>query len=171
MTIKETIWQGGLCRIEKINKKMDVAAPYFTFLFLFFFVALKASVLGLPFFWDEIVVYALPAQNLFTNGLSQIHPLFRSFPELFFGHPPAYAFSLALAYKIFGATPLVARTFTLAMACLGLGASFQLVSRLTRPWIGFLAVLLLALDPNYFSQSTQVLSDVVVMALVPVLFY
>lgn len=156
---------------EKISAKLDSVAPLCAAVFMAMFVGLKYSVLALPLYWDEIVVYGFPAHHLLTEGMQHLHPYFREPLTLFFGHPPAYAFSLMLSYKIFGVSPFVARAFTLVLSCAGLVATYRLVALVARPWIGFLALLLLAFDQNYFVQSTQVLSDVAFMAFVPIVLY
>jgi hypothetical protein len=154
---------------EKIHRKLCDLAPWLFACGLIAFVAVKTPLLGLPFFWDEIVVYALPAQHLFDVGLREAHPYFRANPGLFFGHPPAYATSIAFLYNIFGSGPVVARSFALLLACAGLAATYRLVARELTPLAGLFAALLLATNQNFFVQGTQVLADVALMSLFPVL--
>lgn len=157
--------------INRLEKQADFIAPYFAAAAIIIFLFLKVSYLTMPFFWDEIVVYALPAQELYEKGLLHAHPSFRSNYALFFGHPPAHSFTLAILFKLFEATPFVARAFSLFCSTLGLFSIYAIVGKLTRAWLGFLALVLLAFDQNYFFQSSQVLADVLMMGLIPLLIY
>jgi 4-amino-4-deoxy-L-arabinose transferase-like glycosyltransferase len=140
-------------------------------LILAVFILLKAPFLSLPYFWDEIVIYAYPAMRLYEEGWHHLWPWSRMPAELFFGHPPAYASSLNLFFHIFGAKPITARAFTLLLACAGLAGAYGVGHRVRGPLAGLSAMILLASDPNYFTQSTQVLADVAIMCLMPALFY
>lgn len=150
---------------------MSRIAPWLTVVALAVFILLKIPTLPLSFFWDEIIVYAHPAQVVYEEGFSRVHPLSGRPATLFFGHPPAYASSIAFFYQVLGASPWTARFFTLLLALGGLVATYQLFKRQYGSWAGFIGLVLLASEPNYFVQSTQVLADVAVMVLIPVVLY
>src|ERR1700684_62280 len=93
------------------------------FLFALFFVGLMilhAPLLRLPYFWDEAGYYVPAARDLFLSGTLIPH----STPSN--AHPPLVMAWLALAWRIFGYSPLVTRTAMLAVSAFSLVGLFQL---------------------------------------------
>src|ERR671924_376338 len=81
---------------------------------------LHLRLLRLPYFWDEAGYYIPAARDLLTTGSLIPH----SVPSN--AHPPLVMAWLALAWKIFGYSPLVARAAMLLISAFGLLAVFEL---------------------------------------------
>jgi 4-amino-4-deoxy-L-arabinose transferase-like glycosyltransferase len=121
------------------------------------FVAAKVRDLTLPYFWDELGVYARAALYLHDHGPS-IMP--RALPaELSRGHPLLLACAFAASFRAFGATPLVAHLTMLALA-VGLVLSVYHVARVHFGTAAALAAAaLLVVQPIFFAQSTLLLPE------------
>src|ERR1700691_4380577 len=92
-------------------------------LFAVFFVVLMllhAPLLRLPYFWDEAGYYVPAARDLFLRGT--LIP--QSTPSN--AHPPLVMAWLALAWRVFGYSTLVARTAMLALSAFSLLGLFRL---------------------------------------------
>ena len=75
---------------------------------------LHAPLLRLPYFWDEAGYYVPAARDLFLTG--SLIP--QSTPSN--AHPPLVMAWLALAWRVFGYSPLVTRTAMLALSAFSL---------------------------------------------------
>jgi hypothetical protein len=84
-------------------------AALFAIIFAILFVT-HFPLLRLPYFWDEAGYYVPAARDLWLTGTLIPH----STPSN--AHPPLVMAYLALAWKIFGYSPLVTRTAMLAVA-------------------------------------------------------
>lgn len=109
--------------------------------------------LNLPYFWDEAGYY-IPAALDIYNG-------WRLVPEstLPTGHTPLVMVYLALAWKLFGFSPLVTRSAMVLIAAATVAATYALGRRVTGREPAVWAALLLALSPMFFAQSTMVFLD------------
>ena len=122
------------------------------------FAALYAShftLLRLPYYWDEAGYYIPAAWDFFRTG--SLIPI----STLTNAHPPLPSIYLALWWKLSGFFPEVTRTSVLMVASLGLVAVWRLAMRLTGvASVAFWTVILTALYPVWFAQSTLAHADV-----------
>jgi 4-amino-4-deoxy-L-arabinose transferase-like glycosyltransferase len=113
------------------------------------------TLLRLPYYWDEAGYYIPAAWDFFRTG--SLIPL----STLSNAHPPLPSLCLALAWKLFGFSPLVTRLAVVAVAALGLTAVWRLAMRLVGvPAVAFWTLLLTALYPVWFAQSTLAHADI-----------
>jgi hypothetical protein len=134
-------------------------APFPTWMiFPVIFVALYVShfsLLRLPYYWDEAGYYIPAAWDFFRTG-----SLIPS-TTLSNAHPPLPSIYLALWWKASGFYPEVTREAVLMVASLGLLAVWQLALRLAgSALVAFWTVLLTALYPIWFAQSSLAHADI-----------
>jgi len=112
----------------------------------------------LPYFWDEVGVYARAALYLHdhTVGLLPGHLP----PELSRGHPLLLAFVVAWAFRIFGATPRVAHLVMLTLSTALLGSVYWMALWRWGRRVGLVSMLLLMVQPLFLAQSTLVLPEI-----------
>lgn len=118
----------------------------------------KLRDLALPYFWDELGVYARAAVYLHDHALGLLPSNLP--PELSRGHPLLLPFAFGALFRIFGATPLVAHVFMLVVAT-GLVVSVFWIAR----WhwnatVALAAASLLLVQPLFLAQSTLLLPEV-----------
>jgi hypothetical protein len=118
----------------------------------------KVRDLPLPYFWDELGVYARAAVYLHdhTLGLLPAHLP----PELSRGHPLLLPFLFGAIFRIFGATPVVAH---IGMLVIGTGLAVSVYAIARRRWnatVGLSATALLLAQPLFLAQSTLLLPEV-----------
>jgi len=119
-------------------------------LLLFFLVlfALHLPLLDLAYFWDEAGYYVPAARDLLLTG--SLIP--RS--SISNAHPPLVMAYLALAWKLFGSTPVVTRTAMLGVAAFALLGLYRLAERVANRAVAIASVLSTALYPVFFTQSS-----------------
>ena len=120
-------------------------------LFALFFAGLMllhAPLLRLPYFWDEAGYYIPAARDLFLTGT--LIP--QSTPSN--AHPPLVMAWLALAWRVFGYSPLVTRTAMLALSAFSLLGLFRLSRIAANLQVAWATTALLALYPVCFTQSS-----------------
>jgi hypothetical protein len=125
-------------------------------LFALFFAGLMllhAPLLRLPYFWDEAGYYVPVARDLFLTG----SPIPRS--TLSNAHPPLVMACLALAWRVFGYSTLVARTTMLALSAFSLLGLFRLSRAAANLPVAWATTALVALYPVYFTQSSMAQVD------------
>src|ERR1700686_5841444 len=125
-------------------------------LFALFFAALMllhAPLLRLPYFWDEAGYYVPAARDLFLSGTLIPH----STPSN--AHPPLVMAWLALAWRIFGYSPLVTRTPMLAVSAFSLVGLFQLSRVAANLSVSWATAALVALYPVFLTQSSRAQVD------------
>ena len=137
--------------------RMD--APFPTWMiFPVIFAALYAShftLLRLPYYWDEAGYYIPAAWDFFRTG--SLIPV----STLSNAHPPLPSIYLALWWKASGFDPGVTREAVLMVASLGLLAVWRLAQRVaTSGLVAFWTVVLTALYPIWFAQSTLAHADI-----------
>jgi hypothetical protein len=122
-------------------------------LFALFFAGLMllhAPLLRLPYFWDEAGYYVPAARDLFLTGtlIPQTTPSN--------AHPPMVMAWLALAWRVFGYSPLVSRTAMLALSAFSLLGLFRLsrVAANLAAAVAWTTTGLVAIYPVYFIQSS-----------------
>ncbi|MCA1620201.1 MAG: glycosyltransferase [Acidobacteria bacterium] len=118
-----------------------------------------ASLLGLPYYWDEAGYFIPAARDIYADGSFIPHSTLSN------AHPPLVMAWIALAWKVFGFEIEVARTAMLAVAGLALAGVFALGCRVANWRVAAAAVLLTAAYPVFFAQSTLAHLDMMVAAL------
>ena len=129
---------------------------------VFIFVALvlyagHAPYLTLPYFWDEMGQFVPAALDIFHDAAWVPHS---TVPN---AHPPAVMAYLALVWKIFGYSIPATRAAMLLLACVAVFATWRLSLRLSLAWT-FAPVILLLLDPLFYTQSMMAQLDMPAMA-------
>jgi 4-amino-4-deoxy-L-arabinose transferase-like glycosyltransferase len=113
------------------------------------------TLLRLPYYWDEAGYYIPAAWDFFRTG--SLIPL----TTLTNAHPPLPSIYLALWWKASGFYPEVTREAVLMVAALGLLAVWRLSMRLIEvPFVAFWTVVLTALYPVWFAQSSLAHADI-----------
>ncbi len=128
------------------------AAAAFCSLF-FALLLLHASLLRLPYFWDEAGYYIPAARDFFLH-----HQLIPT-STLSNAHPPLPAIYLSIAWWIFGYAPLVTRVAMLLVAAFALVAVFRLARVLQNAEVAWATVAATALYPIWFAQSSLAHAD------------
>ena len=134
-------------------------APFPTWMiFPVIFAALYAShfsLLRLPYYWDEAGYYIPAAWDFFRTG--SLIPT----TTLTNAHPPLPSIYLALWWKLSGFEPEVTREAVLVVASLGLLAVWRLALQLAgSALVAFWTVVLTAIYPIWFAQSTLAHADI-----------
>jgi 4-amino-4-deoxy-L-arabinose transferase-like glycosyltransferase len=125
-----------------VRRILGPLAAFFALLFLHY------PFLRLPYYWDELGYYIPAAMDFYRSG--QLIPS-HTLPS---GHTPLVIIYLALAWRGFGFSPLVTRAAMIALAACTLTSIYALGRRVANREIGCWSVLLLALSPLFFAQST-----------------
>ena len=110
-------------------------------------VVSHASLLRLPYFWDEAGYYIPAARDLLAGSLIPY-----STPSN--AHPPLVMAWLALTWKIFGQSTLVTRCAMLLLAAFSLTGFFCLARAVSNRAVAVAATGLTALYPVFFAQSS-----------------
>src|SRR5580692_4923458 len=141
----------------RLEPRLDAPLPLWM-IFPVVFAALYAThftLLRLPYYWDEAGYYIPAAWDFFRTG-----SLIPS-TTLSNAHPPLPSIYLALWWKASGFYPEVTREAVLMVASLGLLAVWQLALRLAgSALVAFWTVLLTALYPIWFAQSSLAHADI-----------
>lgn len=117
--------------------------------------------LRLPYYWDEAGYY-IPAAYDFLRSGSLI-----PYSTLSNAHPPLPSLYLAALWKLFGFTPLVTRIAMCFVSAVALAAVYALSVETTgKPQVGAATVLVTALYPIWFAQSTLAHADMFAAAAV-----
>jgi hypothetical protein len=117
--------------------------------------ATHATLLRLPYYWDEAGYYIPAAWDFFRTG--SLIPT----TTLNNAHPPLPSVYLALWWKASGFHPAVTREAVLVVASLGLLAVWRLAMRVVGvPVVAFWTVLLTGIYPVWFAQSTLAQADI-----------
>jgi len=136
--------------------RLDAPFPLWM-IFPVIFAALYAthfSLLRLPYYWDEAGYYIPAAWDFFRTG--SLIPT----TTLSNAHPPLPSLYLALWWKLSGFFPEVTREAVLLVASFGLLAVWRLARRLAGSGaVAFWTVLLTAIYPVWFAQSTLAQAD------------
>ncbi len=122
-------------------------------------VAAHATLLHLPYWWDEAGYYIPAAYDFFRTG----SPV--PFSTLTNAHPPGLSLYLAAAWKLFGFAPITTRVAMCLAAATALLAVYSLGLRAlgSRP-AAAAVVLLTACYPVWFAQSTLAHADTLAAA-------
>jgi hypothetical protein len=120
---------------------------------------LHLPLLRLPYFWDEAGYYIPAAHDLLLTGdliphSTAVNP-----------HPPLVMISFVLAWKAAGFHILVTRLVMLLWSAFALTGLFRLSRRVANTEVAVGAVVLTAIYPVFFTQSTMAHLDVAAAAL------
>lgn len=110
-------------------------------------IALHASLLRLPYFWDEAGYYIPAARDLLGGSLIP-----HSTPSN--AHPPLVMAWLALSWKIFGQSIPVTRVAMLLLAAFSLTGFYRLARTVANSKVAVASTLLTAIYPVFFAQSS-----------------
>jgi len=128
------------------------------YVFAFLFAATLAvhfPLLRLPYYWDEAGYYIPAAYDFFRTG--SLIP----YSTLSNAHPPLPSVYLALWWRILGFAPFVTRTGVCFVAATALLAVWRLALITTgKQVVAIATVLLTALYPVFFAQSTLAHADI-----------
>jgi 4-amino-4-deoxy-L-arabinose transferase-like glycosyltransferase len=111
-------------------------------------LGLHASLLHFPYFWDEAGYYIPAARDILLGGDLIPHETRSN------AHPPLVMVWLALAWKLFGFTPLVTRTAMLLVAAFALAGVYGLGRRVANLQVALATAVCVGLFPVFFAQST-----------------
>ncbi len=130
--------------------------------FAVIFAALWLShlpLLRLPYFWDEAGYFIPAARDILLTGDLIPHTTLSN------AHPPLVMLYLALCWKLTTYSVLVTRTAMLLVAASGFTALWLLARRISSPAVATATVVLTALSPTVYSQSTMAQLDIAAFAL------
>src|SRR5271167_3840091 len=136
--------------------RRDRPVPFWMLLPIFFVgvYLTHATLLRLPYYWDEAGYYIPAAWDFFRTG-SLISSTTQSN-----AHPPLPSIYLALWWKLGGMVPSVTRTAMCLVAALALLGVYRISLVLTsRVDVAVTTVVLTALYPVWFAQSTVAHAD------------
>jgi hypothetical protein len=143
---------------------------FFFALFAAVVFAIHSPLLSLPYFWDEHGQFVPAALDILREGVWVPRS---TVPNV---HPPGVMAYLALVWRVFGYSIPATRVAMLALASLGMLFTFLLAIELCRGVTGapaFIAVLLLAADPLFYTQAMMAQLDMpaMVCTVAALLFY
>jgi hypothetical protein len=134
-------------------------ALVFAAIFVFTFL-LHASLLKLPYFWDEAGYYVPAARDILLRGSLIPHSVLSN------GHPPLLLCWLALWWKMVAFDPMVTRSAMLVAAAFSLSGIFRLAQRAANTQVAIAATLCTALYSVFFVQSSLAQLDLVAAGLI-----
>lgn len=115
--------------------------------FALLLVVSHASLLRLPYFWDEAGYYVPAARDLLTGSLIPY-----STPSN--AHPPLVMAWLAFCWKICGQDRIVTRCAMLLLAAFSLTGFFRFARTVSNSTVATASTLLTAVYPVFFAQSS-----------------
>ncbi len=139
---------------KKYHTQLSIAA------ILLLFVIMKLPAITLPYFWDELGVYARSGLYLHDNGLGLLPKNLP--PELSRGHPLLFAFIHGVGYFIFSDSHVGGHITSLIISLTLLWSVYYITKYHYNAYSGLLAVMLLIVQPVFFAQSTLILPEVCV---------
>ena len=133
-------------------------------------VAIHSPLLTLPYFWDEHGQFVPAALDILRDGAWVPHS---TVPNV---HPPGVMAYLVVVWRLFGYSIISTRAAMLALASLGMLFTYLLALELcgsTARAPAIIAVLLLAADPLFYTQSMMAQLDMpaMVFTVAALLFY
>jgi 4-amino-4-deoxy-L-arabinose transferase-like glycosyltransferase len=144
------------------RKRLPLPLPRTAYGFAGIFCAIwlaHGPLLRLPYFWDEAGYFIPAARDFLLTGDLIPHTTLSN------AHPPLVMIWLAGWWKLSNYTPAVTRTAMLLVAAFGLLGLWKLAERVANAKIATAAVILTALYPVVFAQSSLAQLDMPVMAL------
>lgn len=145
----------------KMKKSTLISQPYHWLLFLLIiaFILLKLEAMSLPFFWDEAWSYLPAIREMVEKGPSLLPGSIHT--ELYRGHPLVFYFLSSIWMKLFGHSLPVSHLFPLIISIILLVSVYWITFKWTNSYFtGFLATLLVFIQPIFLTQSTFLLSEI-----------
>lgn len=130
----------------------------YALIFTLLFVT-HASLLRLPYFWDEAGYFIPAARDLFLTGSLIPHTTLSN------AHPPLVMLWLAFWWKFSAFTPAMTRTAMLMVAAFALVGLWRLSRDVANETVAAATVLCTALYPVFFAQSSLAHLDMMASAL------
>jgi len=109
---------------------------------------LHLPLLHLPYFWDEAGHYVPAAYDIYKDAAFIPHSTISN------AHPPLVMAYLALAWKLFGFSPLVTRCAMLLISAFGLLGVYRLAEQTSNKKIAIASTICVGLYPVWFAQSS-----------------
>lgn len=122
------------------------------------FIAYKWPYLELPYYWDELGVYANGAITMAQQKISLAPNALQ--PHISRGHPLLSYAIFAIPYRIWGITPMVGHLAALSISVTLLISMYLFAKRFYSSWVGVLAVGILSCQALFLVQSGLVLPEV-----------
>jgi hypothetical protein len=159
--------------IAATEPRRQIRAGTCVLLFILFaavLFAIHSPLLTLPYFWDEHGQFVPAALDILRDGAWVPHS---TVPNV---HPPGVMAYLAVVWRLFGYSIIATRTAMLSLASLGMLFTFMLALELCGGGArapAVIAVLLLAADPLFYTQSMMAQLDMpaMVFTVAALLFY
>lgn len=141
-----------------IKKHNDSLYNWLLGIVLIVFAVVKFSDLFLPYFWDELGVYAQCAAYQYNHSLS-LMPISIP-PDLSRGHPLLFTFFNALVMRLFGCTHVTAHAFSLFVSISLFLALYFYTAKYFDRLTALVTVILLAFQPTFLAQSAMIQPEV-----------
>jgi hypothetical protein len=122
---------------------------------------LKFGIFSQPYLWDELGVYSRASMHLFNNGLSLMPSAIPD--ELSRGHPLLCSFYFALAFKIFGCSPVTAHVAAAFLNIFGFYCVFRILARYMEGLWAIVITITIFIQPLFLSQSVLILPEMPLM--------
>ncbi len=153
------------------NHLISVAVLFLSFIAVYGIVQWQFGVFTQPYFWDELGVYSRASVHLYKNGLSLLPSAIPD--ELSRGHPLFCPFYFALAFKLFGCTPLIAHLAAAFLNMLGFYCCYRILAKFVPNWHAVFGTIAIFVQVLFLSQSVLVLPEMPLMVatLAAVMFY
>ena len=153
-------------RPEKIKELKSLSFnrlyKYLPYLFMLVsigvFVLFQYPTLLLPYFWDELGVYARAALHLHDNNLSILPGAVPA--DLSRGHPTLFVFLVASVFRIAGTELWVGHFYPFLVSLLLVVSVFGFGKKHFNSTVGLIAALLLMVQPLFFAQTGLMLPEV-----------
>jgi len=154
---------------KNIIKRDEILFAVFSGLVLYLS---KMSVLNVPYYWDELLVYVNPIRIVYERGLfSMIWDGSLFDPGNFFYHPFGIPLLFLPLLKLFGHSVWLLRFIALACVWGTLFYTYKIGKILHGKTLGFCASLSLFALPLLFTQSTMILGDTFFMFFSTLFFF
>ena len=143
-------------------KKSNIIIIIGIYLILFI---LKLKHLNLPYYWDDIYPYVS------ASIYSATHNLTLALYGLDANHPPFFFLIMALAFFIFGVSPMVAHIIIIIFSGLAIFFSYHIGKYLFNNLVGLISSLLLLSSPIFLAQSSISQITIIELTMFTISFY
>ncbi len=130
----------------------------------------KYGLLHLPYFWDELGVYARAAIHQAVHGLGILPS---SMPDVLSrGHPMMVPFVFGTSFKLFGIKLSTARLTAWCIYLIGCGFTYRIIYGFSSSLYAALITLIIAVQPVFLAQSVLIFPELpLAVVTVIALFY
>ncbi len=112
----------------------------------------------MPYFWDELGVYARAALYLNDHGIGLLPSALP--PELSRGHPLLFSFIFGLTFQIFGDGVLTGHITALCISLIFLLCIYHISKKYFSSTTAIFTIIFLAVQPVFYAQSVMVLPEI-----------